>query len=504
MLRPPSWAVPESTASVDHHPARNIDVLPIEIWSKAVGLLTDRQNNTLSLRNFALVSKRWNEIARPFIFRTWELGIEISSECLSRQIDLLHSIFDETPTIANYFRCLRIMRMDSHEESRDFFTAHGAQLLRIIERLSNLSDFILDPDDGTTEMWLCLDYDYFFKNIPREAQQIFKVVCSLPSLQRLDIRGVTLPLAVFIHNPNLRSLTVAYGSAVVVEGSQPSEGSQIAEASTAQLSSFAMVLHGAMDESEILQFAPGKTLHTLMDLHPGLFGNLTSFEALTLVEEIEDIRKVLLETRYTLRHFACGLSWQRRTHKGRELQPPLDHESPSRLQNNVKLDFSMMPQLRSVELRYDSPKRIGFAPTFPAILSTLRTIPWKQLEKLSLIFAAVCPVDKGHEQWDYQAYTHQLDALISPYLFVKGQPHAFNLRDIQFWIIKNCKSKCNEKGKNVVYTPPTADVLFPILEERVRGREYMHLGCRVDHNGWAPEFQACIIGGWKPVEEDAE
>ncbi|KAH6884761.1 hypothetical protein BKA70DRAFT_1339103 [Coprinopsis sp. MPI-PUGE-AT-0042] len=489
----PSPTVPRSTTN-------SVDTVPPEIWSKVVGSFASRKwhgPSPQSLCNFALVSKGWNEIARPFIFQTLELKIYTPNDLLAKQIALLHNILDSYPTIRCYFRYL-IIRLDDRDGSQDYMRQWGGRILSLVERLSNISHFILDPDDGSIEAWLCLGQDYFFNILSTDAQQIFRQVCSLPSLERLDMRGIELPLSLFIQHPNLHHLAVSYGSNII-QDSQPTEVSAGSGGETPQLSSFSMVLHGAMDESEVLDFAPEKTLRTLLSLSPHLFDTLTSFDALTLAEEIEDIRSVLLATRNTLRHFACGLIWQR---LHRPQFHPSNPPSPSQIEDEAKLDFSSMTQLRSVELRYDSPKKIGFAPTFPAILSTLRSIPWKQLEKLALIFAAVCPDDKDHEQWDYQEYTHQLDLLISPHVFVRGQRQG--LCDIRFWIIKNCKRKCNERGLTTAYTPPTADTLFPILKERAHGREYIHVECRVEHNGWAPEYQACIIGGWKPVDGDDE
>ncbi|KAH6884762.1 hypothetical protein BKA70DRAFT_1574797 [Coprinopsis sp. MPI-PUGE-AT-0042] len=422
------------------HPSTNrLDAIPPEIWRETTGLLASRKGENQILLSCALFSKKWNEIARPFIFKTLEVEATWANDCLSDRVDVSHDIFDRHSGVASCFRL--IVRLSGGSVvAIGFLQMWGERLLALIKRLPIIKHFILDPDDGSVEAWSILFHYFFFEEIQRRSTDIlFRQVCSLPTLQHLDVRGVEFPLAMFIHNLNLCDLTVVYGSTVIQEDPPPSQVSEIPSANTPQLSSSSMVLQGLQDEDEVSQCALMKTLPTLLGLHPGLFRSLNSFEAVTLVEDIEDIRRFLRETKGTLRHFACGISWQ--SLAGPKLDASLT-PSPVEIEEVAKLDFTPMTQLLSLELRYDSPNKIGFPSAFPPILSTLRTLPWKQLEQLTLVKSAICP-EENHGIWDFATYISQLDAFISPHVLVREQQQG--LHDIPFWILKNC-ADCEDPG----------------------------------------------------------
>jgi hypothetical protein len=163
-----------------------------------------------------------------------------------------------------------------------------------------------------------------------------------------------------------------------------------------------------------------------------------------------------------------------------------------------------MSQLQSVELRHESPTSIGLPGIFPAILSTLRTLPWKQLKTLTLIMTSVCEDTQYHKKWDWITYTRQLDELISPHIMARGQQHG--LRDIQFWLLKNCKGtrECEKLGPSGVALDPKeqARPLFPLSAAHAACYDYIRLGCRGFHDKWAEEFHTCLVGGWKPVDKE--
>jgi hypothetical protein len=265
----------------------------------------------------------------------------------------------------------------------------------------------------------------------------------------------------------------------------------------APLKSLSLTAYPTRRALELAYCAVDRTLRSYLDRHPQIFRSLTSFHTLTLAEGMEDVRRAMMEIRHTLVHFGCDVFWRRMNHNRdfRCRNPP----SPWELEREVQLDFSIMTRLRSVDLSYDSPRRIGFRPTFPAIISTLRTIPWKQLEKFRLILWASCPICEDHRVWRYEKYTNQLDDLISPHVFARGKQNL--LHEVKFRIIKSCLYGCNEKGL-ARYSVPTDDVLFPKLEAHSRSCDYVRFKCHVEHNSRVPESQVRLLGSWDDEDEE--
>ncbi|KAH6911288.1 hypothetical protein BKA70DRAFT_1424032 [Coprinopsis sp. MPI-PUGE-AT-0042] len=422
------------------------------------------------LKNCVLVSKEWHGIARPLILDF--LSIDLTEEAVAR-LATLHEILNFDRSYANKVHRLKIGIFDSGE-GMESLKECGDSLLALVKRFTSLTHLLVDPSDGVCA-WLCME-SWWLHDLPAPAQEIFTHICALPSLQVLDLRGLELPPSVFIHYPVLQHLTLAYG----VCSSQ----------------SLAILLHGVLDKGEVVDLKIN-TLRQMLKTHPQLFQSLTSFETLSLVENVQDIRAVLRATQGTLEHFACGLTWQRLD--GPQYNP--SHPPPhSEIENALKLDFNSMSRLSSIELRYDSPESLGFGLTSPAILSTLKTIRWESLKKFKLILAVDLRLRAPIMHESIYEYCNPLDALISQHTIASGTSIDHRLDDIQLWILYNSNGDPSK-----VSSGAEGRAFFPLLAEQASRRAEMKLGCHVWENRWHPEHEAYLIGGWKMrPEEEAE
>ncbi|KAH6884742.1 hypothetical protein BKA70DRAFT_1574784 [Coprinopsis sp. MPI-PUGE-AT-0042] len=445
-------------------------------------------NISTFLQSCALVSKEWNAMTRPLILESVSVTcMELAGE----RIAALHEILDLDPSYAGRVRRLKLAIHDSGE-GMDSLKECGESLLALVNRLTGLTHLLLDPSGEAA--WLCMSAQWF-SALPLVVQELFTTICALPSLQALDLRGLELPTSLFVHHPALQHLTLAYGHQWKQYGT--SLTSPFSEG-LAPLKSFTIHLHGVMDKSEVVDSIHANTLRGILHNDPQLFRSLTSFDALSLVENIRDIRTVLQSTRNTLQHFACGLTWQRL--RGVEYDP--FHPPPSSaIEDELKLDFSSMLNLTSIELRYDSPSGIGFLPTSPVILATLKTIRWTTLKKLKLILFAVCPDIPQHLNWKINYHCTPIDHFLA--LHTVASPSSENLNkldDIELWISHTCSDGCNSTRRK--YGEGARKAFFPLLAQQARCCSQIRLRCHVWWNGWAPEHEAYLIGGWKLNEED--
>jgi hypothetical protein len=468
-------------------------LLPETVY-QVIKLVDDSQWDPTDISAFLIscvfVSKEWHAIARPLTLAF--LGISfVDVQIAAERIATLHEILDVDPSYAGRVRRLKIGIYDSGE-AMDCLDECGDALLLLVKRFAGLTHLLVDPSYDVCG-WLCMSFEWL-QELPHSAQECFTHICSLPSLKVLDLRGVELPPSIFIHHPALEHLTLAFGYDWV-QG--PTLLTSTYKSEIASLKSLTILLHCVMDKDEVVDVATTNTLRQILDTQPQLFRSLTSFDALSLVENIQDIRAVLNMTRGTLEHFACGLTWQRLNgpHYDR-WNPP----SSAEMENELKLDLGSMSRLASIELRFDTPESLGFDHIFHAILSSLKTIQWKAIGKLKLMLVADFPMQEPYNPWRVGEYCHPLDALVSLHTIASGTSPENQLDDIQMWILHRCRddpsrTRSGEKGRAV----------FPLLAEQARRRTEMNLGCHIWANEWHPEHEAYLMGGWKMnAREEAE
>ncbi|KAH6911285.1 hypothetical protein BKA70DRAFT_1460540 [Coprinopsis sp. MPI-PUGE-AT-0042] len=411
----------------------------------------------------------------------------------SERVATLHEILDFDPSYAGRVRHLKLGIYDSGE-GMESLKECGESLLALVNRLTGLTHLSVDPSEGLSP-WLCMSAQWF-SDLPLAVQELFATICALPSLQALDLRGLELPTSLFLHHPALQHLTLAYGHQWKQYGT--SLTSPFSEG-LAPLKSLTIHLHGVMNKSEVVDSIYANTLRGILYSDPQIFRSLTSFDALSLVENIRDIRTVLRSTRNTLQHFACGLTWQRL--RGVEYDP--FHPPPSSaIEDELKLDFSSMLNLTSIELRYDSPSGIGFLPTSPVILATLKTIRWSILKKLKLILFAVCPDVPQHLNWKIDYHCTPIDHFLALHTVAATSSEKLNkLDDIELWIFHACGlGSCNPTRRR--YGEGARNAFFPLLAEQARYCSQIRLRCHIRWSDWTPESEAYLIGGWKLNEQD--
>jgi F-box-like len=137
-----------------------------------------------SLQNCSLMSKRWNELARPFIFRTLALDVsERSQAFIAKRLDLLHNILDHHPTLASCFRHI-VVHLHNYQEALDYLKKWGERIVGLTKRLPQVSHFIFDPTSDRIAA-----PNYYREPLFSLVKEAFKPLFSLPSMQYLDAKA---------------------------------------------------------------------------------------------------------------------------------------------------------------------------------------------------------------------------------------------------------------------------------------------------------------------------
>lgn len=437
------------------------------------------------LRNFMHVSQEWHAIALPLVLEYVSIDL---AEGTAKRISTLNEILDIDPTYAGMVRRLKFGIFEGGEGMNSLEEC-GDNLLALVKRFTGLEHLLVDPRPAV-HSWCCMDFNRLY-TLPIQAWACFTHICSLPSLQVLDLRGLEYSPSIFIHHPGLEHLTLSYGYKWTQD---PTTLTSTDTSRFAPLKSLRIILHSAMDKHELVTFITTKTLQRMLNNHPQVFQNLTSFEALSLVRNIDDIRTVLRVTRGTLEHFACGLIWQP---LNAQRYDPSNSLSLTELENEFKLDLTSMSRLSSVELRYDSPESWSFHYTLPVVLSTLNTIRWPTIKKFKLILVVEDDSNTECQDSALEALCSPLDALIAQHTVESGQKADNQLDDIQLWIL-------DDRGVTPkrVRSGVEGRAQFPLLNAQACHRAQMKLGCHIWENIWHPEAAMYLIGGWKMREHE--
>lgn len=444
------------------------------------------------LLNFVLVCREWHAVARPLTDMFEFINIDLT-DCGVDRVSTLHEIFNIDASYAGMVRRLKIGIYDSGE-GMDTLKKCGESLLALVKRFTGLTHFSVDPSKD--EAWLCMGLEWFYA-LPIPVQECFTLICSLPSLQVLDLRGLKVPASIFVHHPGLEHLTLAYGYEFVRDRQSTTLTTPYTEG-FAPLKSLTILLHGVMDKDEVVTHARATTLRQALYIYPLIFQNLTSFDALSLVEKIDSIRDLLHATKGTLEHFACGLTWQRL--EGPHYNPA-DLPSLDELEAEFKLDFKSMSRLSSIELRYDSPKSWGFSSSFPVILSTLNTIKWRMMKKFKLVLIVKNDRHPLSQKLPVEALCSQVDTLIAQHIVASGKNANQRLDDIQVWVLHQ-RGYAQRPGPGTVRSGVEGRAQFPLLAAQSVRRPDMKLGCHIWEDGWYPEHEAYLMGGWKMTEKE--
>ncbi|EFI26741.1 hypothetical protein CC1G_15665 [Coprinopsis cinerea okayama7 len=348
-----------------------------------------------SLYQASLVSQAWSKEVQPILFRrveidfkplsTWDFNggartCPTPSAACSR-ITCLLALIQSNPKLGGYIRELTLK--GDTKGCTYVLNECAGKLSALASSLTHLGTLRINWWDFAT---LSHSEDWWMTALTDETRTTIGRLCSLPSLTEIRIYpSLAVPDDIWAVNPSLKVLQIEGREAFRPEG----------DARTGKYPSLKTLSLNRIDRADYLP--------NFFRRHSPLLLSLNDLEISGNASFHPQVTDILQSLRGTLTRFSGRsslYSWSAST-------------DPNAPLNGI--EFSGMRSLRSVSLDWRSVDLTDKAP--PALLQTLSTIPWDQIEEVHIAYAPFSPGNAAREAptYDPRPNTREIDALLARY-----------------------------------------------------------------------------------------
>ncbi|EAU93558.2 hypothetical protein CC1G_02788 [Coprinopsis cinerea okayama7 len=365
---------------------------------------------------------------------------------LQRRLQALLDILDGNPGIAHFVRRLHLAFDDIPA-----LNANAHLLLDLVQRFDGIRTLDIALNARNRDIGN-LEGNWDDTPLNTHAEASIRHLCALPTLTKLAISGGKLPFDIFIHNAHLQSLNlfqIHERSKVETDSIEPCDASTRAARKYPALKALTFDVD---DDFWIHDGSP--LLYKLVHHHPQLFRHLTTLN-LPFFVSLDNLKEILSLTTETLTDL---------------LYSSVLPAKP----NQAMVDFSNMKNLRSIFLLYKPDRSVPFASYHPHIMSSVSTIPWRQMESATFFLHSNCVVrrhPKTHLERNPTAHFQAFDSMLAPYTVTNGG----RLSHVDLMLAQErCLDRCWQHGR---MEPYVVESFVPQLYEQAVSDSRLKLRC---------------------------